>query len=53
MSSNSTDEGEAPHYAYMVLRIFSPFPTEIAIFWLLAKSLFMIEAATFFTNILT
>jgi hypothetical protein len=31
MSSESTDEGEVPHYAYLVLRIFPPFPTEIAV----------------------
>jgi hypothetical protein len=31
MSSDSTDEVEVPHYAYLVLRIFPPFPTEIAI----------------------
>jgi len=31
MSSDSTDEGEIPHFAYPVLRVFPPFPTEIAI----------------------
>ena len=31
MSSDSTDEGEVPHYAYLVLRIFTPFPNEIAV----------------------
>ncbi len=31
MSSESTDEGEVPHYAYLVLRIFPPFPTKIAV----------------------
>ncbi len=31
MSSDSTYEGEVPHYAYLVLRIFQPFPTEIAV----------------------
>ncbi len=31
MSSESTEEGEVPHYAYLVLRIFPPFPTEIAV----------------------
>ena len=30
MSSDSTDEGEVSHYAYMVLRMFPPFPTKIA-----------------------
>ncbi len=29
MSSESTDEGEVPHYAYLVLRIFPTFPIEI------------------------
>ncbi len=29
MSSESTDEGEVPHCAYLLLRIFPPFPTEI------------------------
>ena len=31
MSSDSTDEGGVPHYAYPVLRIFPPFRTEIAV----------------------
>jgi hypothetical protein len=31
MSSDSTKEAETPHYAYLVLRVFPPFPTEIAI----------------------
>ncbi len=31
MTSDSTDEGEVPHYACLVLRIVSPFPTEITI----------------------
>ena len=31
MSSDSTNEGEVPHYAYLVLRTFPPFPMEIAI----------------------
>jgi hypothetical protein len=31
MSSDSIDEGEVPHYTYLVLTIFSPFPTEIAV----------------------
>jgi hypothetical protein len=52
MSSDSTDEGEVPHYAYLVLRICPPFTTEIALFRLLTKPLFLIEAATSFTNIL-
>jgi len=52
MSSESTDEGEAPHYAYLVLRFFPPFTTEIALFRLLTKPLSLIEAATFFTDIL-
>jgi hypothetical protein len=30
MSSDSTVVGEVPHYAYLVLRVFPPFPTEIA-----------------------
>jgi hypothetical protein len=29
MSSGSTNVGEAPHYAYLVLRMFPPFPTEM------------------------
>jgi len=31
MSSDSTDVGKVPHYAYLVLRICPPFPTEIAV----------------------
>jgi hypothetical protein len=32
MSSDSRDEGDIPHYyAYLVLIIFSPFPTEIEV----------------------
>jgi len=31
MSSDSRDEGEVPNYAYPVLKLFPPFPTEIAI----------------------
>ncbi len=31
MSSDSTDVGEVPHYAYMMLIIFPPFPTEIVV----------------------
>ena len=32
MYSESTDDGEVPHYACLVLiRIFPPFPTEIAL----------------------
>ena len=30
MSSDSSDEGGVPYYAYLVLRIFTPFPTKIA-----------------------
>jgi hypothetical protein len=53
MSSDSIDEGEVPHYAYLVLRIFPPFPTEIALFEIiLTEPLFLIEAATPLTNIL-
>ena len=52
MSSDSTDEGKVSHYAYLVLRIFPPLPTEISLFRLLVEPLFLIEAATSFTNIL-
>ena len=52
MSSDSADEGEVLHYAYLVLRIFPPLPTEIALFRLLTKPLIFMEAATSFTNIL-
>ena len=31
MSSNSTDDSEVPHYAYLVLRIFLTFPTKIGV----------------------
>ena len=31
MSSDSTNEGGVSHYAYLVLIIFPPFPTEIAL----------------------
>ena len=31
MSSDSTEEGETPHFAYLVLRVFPPFPTKIAL----------------------
>ena len=31
MSSDSTNVGEVPDCAYLVLRIFPPFPTEISI----------------------
>ena len=31
MYSDSIDEGEVPHYAYLVLRIFPLSPTEIAV----------------------
>jgi hypothetical protein len=50
MSSDSTDEGEIQHHAYMVLRIFPPSLTEIALFGLLTEP-FLIEAAISFTNI--
>ncbi len=53
MSSDSTHEGEVPHYAYLVLRIFSPFSTKIALLRLLTEPLFLIEAATSFSNLLT
>ena len=53
MSSDSTDEGEVSHYAYLLIRIFPPVPTEIALFRLLTKPLFLVEAATSFTNILS
>ena len=51
MSSDSTYEGEVQHYAYMVLRIFPPFPIEIALFGLLTEP-FLIEVALSSTNIL-
>ena len=53
MSSDSTDEGKLLHYAYLVLKIFPPFPTEIAPFRLPNEPVFLIEAAIFLTNILT
>ena len=31
MSSDSTEESEVAHFAYLVLRVFPPFPTEIAV----------------------
>ena len=31
MSSESADEGEVPHYSYLVLITFPPFPTEIEV----------------------
>jgi hypothetical protein len=31
MSSDSTNDGEVPHYAYLLLTYFPPFPTEIAV----------------------
>ena len=31
MSSDSIDEGEIPHFAYLVLRVFQPSPTKIAV----------------------
>ena len=52
MSLDSTDEGEFPHYAYLVLRIVPPLPTEIALSGYLLNRSFLIEAATSFTNIL-
>jgi hypothetical protein len=51
MSSDFTHMGEVPHYAYLVLSIFPPFSTEIALWGLLTEPLFLIEAATSFTNI--
>ena len=33
MSSKSTIEGETPHFAYLVLRVFPPFPTKIVVLW--------------------
>jgi hypothetical protein len=52
MSSDSTDEGEVPHYAYLVIRIFPPFTTEIGLFRLLNEPLFLIEAAPSLANII-
>ena len=49
MSSDSTDEGEVQHYAYMVLRTFPPSPTEIALIGLLTEP-FLIVTAISFTN---
>ena len=31
ISSDSIEEAETPHFAYLVLRVFPPFPIEIAI----------------------
>jgi len=31
MSSDSAEEGEIPEFASLVLRVFTPFPTEIAV----------------------
>jgi hypothetical protein len=31
MSSDSTKEGENPHFAYLVHRVFPPFPTKIVV----------------------
>ena len=31
MSSDTTEETEVPHFAYLVLRVIPPYPTEIAI----------------------
>ena len=53
MSLDSTHERELPHDAYLVLNIFPPFPAEIAPFRLPNEPLFLIEVATYFTNILT
>jgi hypothetical protein len=53
MSSDYAHEGEVPHYAYLVLRIFPPFSTEIALLGFLTELLFVIEAATSFTKTLT
>jgi hypothetical protein len=50
MSSDSTHEGEVPHYAYTVLRIFPSVSTEIAILGILIEPIFVIEVATSFTN---
>jgi hypothetical protein len=38
MSSDSTEEAEIPHFAYLVLRVVPPFPTEIAILYHHAKT---------------
>jgi hypothetical protein len=38
MSSDSTDEGEVFHYAYLVLRIFPLFPTKIVVLCHQAKT---------------
>ena len=50
MFSYSTDEGEVPHNAYLVLRIFPMLSTEIALFRLLTELLFLIEAVTSFSK---
>jgi hypothetical protein len=52
MSSDSTDEGELLHYAYLVLKIIPPFSAEFAPLRLPIEPLFLIEASTSFTNIL-
>jgi len=31
MSSDSTEESETSHFAYLVLRVYPPFPTEFAV----------------------
>ena len=31
MSSDSTEEEETPHFPYLVLTVFPPFPTNIAV----------------------
>ena len=33
MSSDSTEEAEIPHFAYLVPRVVPPFPTEIVVLW--------------------
>ena len=38
MSSDSADEREISHYAYAVLRVFPPFPTEIVVLYHHAKT---------------
>ena len=31
MSSDFTEEAETPHFAYLLLRVYPPFPTKIAV----------------------
>jgi hypothetical protein len=38
MSSNSIEEAETPHFDYLVLRVFPPFPTEISLLCQHAKT---------------